>query len=71
MLILPGHPLFNLTLATPRPDYQDKAARDGNTYAFVAEPNSGLMRPVTSEELEEYLYGGEYEERLDEIDELG
>ena len=72
MLILPGNPLFDLTLATPRPDWRDIAVRDGNTYAFVAEPGSGLMRPVTESELEDYLYGGEYDARLAEIeDELG
>ena len=72
MLILPGNPLFDLTLATSRPDWRDTAARDGTTYAFVAEAGSGLMRPVTESELEDYLYGGEYDARLAEIeDELG
>lgn len=69
MLILPGHPLFNITLLTPRPDWQQTASQD-EQYAFVAEPDSGLMRPATQKELEEYLYGGEYDERNDEIDEL-
>ena len=68
MLILPGNPLFDLTLATPRPDWRDTAVRDGNTYAFVAEPGSGLMRPVTESELEDYLEGGEYDARLAEIE---
>ena len=68
MLILPGHPLFDLTLATPRPDWQETASVD-EKYAFVAEPGSGLMRPVTQRELEDYLYGGEYDERLQEIGE--
>ncbi len=67
-LILPGDPLFDVTLASPPPNWQEAANRDGNTYAFVAEPGSGLMRPATSDELEEYLYGGEYEERLEEIE---
>lgn len=71
-LILPGHPLFDLTLATPRPDWRGVAAKD-EQYAFVTEPGSGLMRPVTQADLEDYLYGGEYDERLEEIDsnELG
>ena len=67
-IILPGDPLFEETLLSPRPDWQQVAARDTNTYAFVAEPGSGLMRPVTEQELDEYLYGGEYDERLSEID---
>ena len=68
MLILPGNPLFDLTLATPPPDWESVANKDGDTYAFVAEPKSGLMRPVTSKELKDYLHGGEYDERLAEIE---
>lgn len=67
-LILPGNPLFDLTLATPRPDWQRVASLD-RQYAFVAEPGSGLMRPVTQKELDDYIYGGEYQERLKEIGE--
>ena len=67
-LILPGDPLFDLTLLTPRPDWREKADADGNQYAFAVDPDNGLARPVTSQELEEYLYGGEYDERLAQID---
>lgn len=70
LLILPGNPLFDLTLLTPRPDWKDIAAKDGDTYAFVVDANTGLTRPATSNELEEYLYGGEYDERLSQINEL-
>lgn len=70
MLILPGDSLFDETLAlAKRPDWHDIAIRDGDTYAMVAEPGSGLMRPVTKEELREYLNSGEYDERLKEIGE--
>ena len=68
-LILPGNPLFDLTLATPPPSWGQVAARDGNTYAFVAELGSGLMRPVTQAELTAYLEGGEYDDRMAEIGE--
>lgn len=68
MLILPGDPLFDATLATPPPNWRDAANRDGNTYAFVVEPGSGLARPATMAELTEYLEGGEYDERLSEIE---
>ncbi len=68
-LILPGNPLFALTLLTPRPDWREKANADGNTYAFVVDADSGLTRPATSQELKEYLYGGEYDERLGQIGE--
>ncbi len=69
-LILPGNPLFDITLLTPRPDWREKANADGDTYAFVVDADSGLSRPATSQELEEYLYGGEYDERLGQIGEL-
>ena len=69
LLYLPGDPGFDETLLTPRPDWQQVAARDGATYAYVV-GESGLARPVTSSELEEYLEGGEYEQRLMQIDEL-
>ena len=69
-LILPGDPLFDLTLATPPPDWGQVAAKDGNTYAFVAELGSGLMRPVTQSELVDYLEGGEYDDRMAEIGEV-
>lgn len=68
-LILPGDPLFNLTLAVPRPDWKAVAARDGDTYAFVAELGSGIMRPVTQTDLIDYLEGGEYDERMTELGE--
>lgn len=70
MLILPGDPLFDFTLSTAkRPDWGQAAAADGDSYAFIAEPGSGLMRPATMGELREYLEGGEYDERLEELGE--
>ena len=69
-ILLPGDYFYDLTLATSVPaDWQVTAAQDSNGYAFVADVDSGLMRSVTSEELEDYLYGGEYEERLISIGE--
>jgi hypothetical protein len=68
MLILPGDPLFAQTLLTPRPDWQQVAIKDGDTYAFVVRPGSCLCEPVTSEDLTDYLEGGEYDDRLLEID---
>jgi hypothetical protein len=69
LIMLPGDPGFNETLLTPRPDWQDVASRDGDTYAFVV-GEDGLARPVTSPELEEYMEGGEYDERLAQINDL-
>lgn len=60
-LILPGNPLFDFTLATmPPPGSQ------GETY-LVADSETGILRPATLKELDEYLEGGEYEERMHSI----
>ena len=67
--MLPGSPGFDETLLIPRPDWGEVAARDGNTYALVV-GEDGLARPVTAKQLEEYLEGGEYEQRLMQIGEL-
>jgi hypothetical protein len=67
-LILPGDPEFNFTLSTALPpDWIAAAERIGQQCVFVCEPGSGLMRPASNEELTEYLYGGEYDERLEEL----
>lgn len=70
-LILPGDPAFSFTLATARrPDWRQREQVMGEPMSFVVEPGSGLARPVSQAELEEYLEGGEYDERLDEIGEM-
>ena len=69
LLYLPGDPGFDETLLTPRPDWRQKANEDGDTYAFVVD-ESGMARPVNSWELQEYLEGGEYEQRLMQIDDF-
>jgi hypothetical protein len=53
----------------PPPNWGQVAARDGDCVNFVADPISGIFRAVTQAELDEYLEGGEYEERLMEIGE--
>ncbi|HEY9696749.1 MAG TPA: hypothetical protein V6D10_05770 [Trichocoleus sp.] len=71
MLILPGHPLFNATLgAALPPGWLDVANSSGGEFAFVARSGSGLLEPVFGAALDEYLEGGEYDERLGEIDEV-
>ena len=65
-LILPGDPQFDRTLASPPPNWQQVAARHRGEFAFVARSGSGLLEPVSYQELEEYLEGGEYAQRLQE-----
>lgn len=66
-LILPGDPEFDFTLGiAPPPGWQEKA-KDDDQYAFVARLGSGILEAVNREEFDEYVYGGEYDERLEEI----
>lgn len=66
MLILPGHPLFDITLATPPPDWQIKQEKSNEGINFVKDVETGIFRSVNQQELMEYLLGGEYEEVMNE-----
>jgi hypothetical protein len=71
MLILPGDPEFDFTLATALPpSWLAVAERIGQQCSFVADRDSGLLRPATDAELTDYLYGGEYDERLEALDQI-
>lgn len=72
MIILPGDPLFDITLfqALP-PGWRGVADRIGQQVAFVASAGSGLLRPATPGEVDEYLYGGEYDEVMGVDDGMG
>jgi DNA/RNA endonuclease G (NUC1) len=61
MLILPDHPDFNRWLAIPPPST--------NNSAFVAEIESGVLKEANEKEFIEYVFGGEYDERLEFIGE--
>ncbi len=64
-IILPGDPLFDLTLFSNLPPAWEKVAEQvGQQISFVCD-ESGLMRPATPDELEDYLYGGEYDEVME------
>lgn len=68
-LILPGDPEFDETLGrTLPPDWQALAYQHPD-YAFVAKAGQGgILTAVPWAEAEEYLEGGEYEERLLELE---
>lgn len=68
LIILPGDPAWDWTLTQPPPDWRQAAAKDPDGFAFVVGLD-GLARVATADDLEEYLYGGEYDERLEQIDE--
>lgn len=66
ILILPGDPEFEATLATPPPNWGAIAAQHSGEFAFVARSGSGILEPVSTRELDDYLEGGEYAQRLQE-----
>lgn len=57
VLILPNDPLFDWTLATAPPPGSQGAD------FLVADSESGILRPATNSELQDYLFGGEYDDR--------
>lgn len=70
-LLLPGDPEFDKTLGHTLPlDWQQVAHKNSGEYAFVVRPGTGgVMECVPVEEATDYVFGGEYYERLDEIEE--
>jgi hypothetical protein len=74
MIILPGTPLFDHTLASVPPPWLWREVGSTNYVSFVADHETGLLRPVDPEGLSQYIDSGEYDERLKSIggdDELG
>jgi hypothetical protein len=68
MIILPGTPEFDYTLGLNLPpNWKASAAQNSGSFHFVARSGTGILELVNDIELEEYLEGGEYEERLVEM----
>jgi hypothetical protein len=68
MLILPGDPEFDATLGRNLPpNWGAFASQNAGCCHFVARSGSGILEPVSEKDLQEYVEGGEYEERLLEI----
>lgn len=64
-LILPGDPAFDETLGRTLPPDWQALAYSHPDYAFIAKAGQGgILSAVPWSEAEEYLEGGEYEERL-------
>ena len=69
-LILPGDPEFEETLAWAfPPDWRQVAYRNPD-FGFICRPGSFLLEAVSRREFEEYAYGGEYDLRAQELDEM-
>lgn len=55
MIILPGDPEFDATLAGTLPPVEQPAP------FYIARGEHQILEPATEDELIEYLYGGEYD----------
>lgn len=70
-LILPDDPEYSETLATVLPpDWQNERGRWNGDYGFVVDSQTGMLRVENSIGIREYVQGGEYDKRLDCIDEV-
>lgn len=65
-LILPDNPEFNLTLGRI-PFFWEQIANKGNGFNFAVDPETGLFKVLNHQETIEYLYGGEYDARLEQM----
>lgn len=69
LLILPCDPEYSEALGQNLPPgWLAVAEKIGQACTFVVSPETGLMRPATPAELDDYLYGGEYEKRLEQVE---
>lgn len=70
-LILPGDPEYDETLACVLPPgWQAAAGQWGGDYGFVVDSQTGMLRVENSAGIREYVSGGEYDERLEQIDDF-
>lgn len=65
-LILPGTLEFSATLGTIPPNLEGKTL-NGDNLALVAD-QWGMLRWVDEQELADYLWGGEYDEAIEDED---
>lgn len=68
-LIYPGDPEFDEWLSIPPQSWREVADRNSGNFCFVARSGSGILEAVSGAEATEYLYGGEYDERLEDMGE--
>ncbi|MCT7971083.1 hypothetical protein [Laspinema olomoucense] len=63
LILTPDDPEFSQWLGIPPPTWQAEIESRSGDCVLVADAASGLLRPASSRETDEYLYGGEYDER--------
>lgn len=64
LIITPDDPEFSQWLGIPPPTWQSELESRSGECVLVADAASGILRAVSWKETDEYLYGGEYEERM-------
>ncbi|NER84498.1 MAG: hypothetical protein F6K42_34245 [Leptolyngbya sp. SIO1D8] len=70
LIMLPEHPLFEVILSSVKPPgWRQASERLGDETNYVADPETGLLRTATPDELMDYVWGGEYDERLEQLGE--
>ena len=69
--MLPHHPDFNTILQnSPSSSFRSDLKEGKVSNVLVVDSASGLLRAGSPKQVDEYLYGGEYECRLSQIGEL-
>ena len=64
LIMTPDWPWFNEILQeTPPPGWRQSVDSDFSR-AFIVDSATGIMRPATDAELDEYIEGGEYDEMV-------
>ena len=67
-LILPGTTVFNETLSQVPFWWKEYASQNDGWCNFGVDVESGLLKPLNKRETHEYLFGGEFEERIKQIE---
>lgn len=68
-LILPSHPDFIPTLQAAPFFWQEIQKDKCQTISYVVDSESGVLKPVNEKDLEEYMFGGELDEVIEEQEE--
>jgi hypothetical protein len=69
LIMTPEEPFFwEILQTTPPPGWKQQVDSD-HSGIFVCDAVTGIMRPATHDELDEYVEGGEYDEVLGEENE--
>lgn len=65
LILTPDHPDFDRVSSRLLPAFwRNQLDRHGGAVVWCARSETGLLEPLSYAETDEYLYGGEYDERL-------